>query len=99
MLSSVPDTKELGISTLENGYRDLFARIDLNTYRRTPTSPSLPMFLITFLDPDTMETLSVCPRGTLQRVVGELEAMGIDAFAGAEVRPVLVVPGTRLIVV
>ncbi|KAK4700173.1 hypothetical protein P7C70_g6075, partial [Phenoliferia sp. Uapishka_3] len=31
-----PYTKELKISTLANGYRDLLARIDLSSYRRTP---------------------------------------------------------------
>ncbi|KAK4058438.1 hypothetical protein OIO90_000597 [Microbotryomycetes sp. JL221] len=75
---------ELKISNLENGYRDLNARIDFNTYRRTPTEPSLPFFLVTFLEPDTGDTLSACPRGTLQRIIAELEASGFEAYAGAE---------------
>lgn len=78
-------TKELKISNLANGYRDLIARIDLNTYRRTPTTPSLPFFLITFIEPDNGETLSACPRGTLQRVMRELTDEGLEAYAGAEV--------------
>lgn len=79
--------KELKISNLANGYRDLIARIDLNTYRRTPTTPSLPFFLITFIEPDNGETLSACPRGTLQRVIKELTDEGLEAYAGAEVGP------------
>ncbi|KAM0788434.1 hypothetical protein ACM66B_001569 [Microbotryomycetes sp. NB124-2] len=77
-------SKELKISNLENGYRDLNARIDLDSYRRTPTEPSLPFFLITFLEPDTGETLSACPRGTLQRVAEQLAGTGLEAYAGAE---------------
>ncbi|KAK4051804.1 hypothetical protein OIV83_002509 [Microbotryomycetes sp. JL201] len=87
-LTTVPvtatDTKELKISNLENGYRDLNARIDLDSYRRTPTEPSLPFFLITFLEPDTGETLSACPRGMLQRVAQQLTDSGFEAYAGAE---------------
>lgn len=70
---------------MANGYRDLIARIDLNTYRRTPTTPSLPFFLITFIEPDTNETLSACPRGTLERVIQQLTDEGLEAYAGAEV--------------
>lgn len=80
-----PDTKELKISNLANGYRDLIARIDLNTYRRTPGNPSLPFFLITFIEPVTNESLCACPRGTLQRVISEVTAEGLEAYAGAEV--------------
>jgi hypothetical protein len=80
------DTKELKISTLANGYRDIIARIDLDTYRRTPTTPSLPFFLLTFIEPTTSKSLSACPRGTLKRVVEDLKTEGLEAYAGAEVR-------------
>ncbi|SCV74164.1 BQ2448_6596 [Microbotryum intermedium] len=76
--------KELKISNLANGYRDLIARIDLDTYRRTPTTPSLPFFLITFIEPTTNETLCACPRGLLQRIKDQIKAEGYDAYAGAE---------------
>ncbi|KAK4705038.1 glutamine synthetase, partial [Phenoliferia sp. Uapishka_3] len=45
---------------------------------------SLPFFLITFIDPITDSTLSVCPRGLLERVIGELKEDGFEAYAGAE---------------
>lgn len=77
---------ELSISNLGNGYRDILARIDLDSYRRTHSAPHLPFFLVTFLDPDTNEGLCACPRATLQRVCAELEKEGYEAFAGAEVR-------------
>ncbi|KDE02882.1 glutamine synthetase [Microbotryum lychnidis-dioicae p1A1 Lamole] len=76
--------KELKISNLANGYRDLIARIDLDTYRRTPTTPSLPFFLVTFIEPTTNETLCACPRGLLQRINDQIEAEGYSAYAGAE---------------
>ncbi|GAA5998681.1 glutamine synthetase family protein [Rhodotorula paludigena] len=75
---------ELSISNLGNGYRDILARIDLDSYRRTHSAPHLPFFLVTFLDPDTNEGLCACPRATLQRVCAELEKEGYEAFAGAE---------------
>ncbi|KAI5476083.1 glutamine synthetase [Pseudohyphozyma bogoriensis] len=77
-------TKELSISTLANGYKDLIARIDFDTYRRTPTTPSLPFFMLTFIDPDTSEPLFTCPRGLLQKVISEFEAEGMSPYAGAE---------------
>jgi glutamine synthetase len=80
------DPKELKISNLGNGYRDITARIDLNTYRRTFTTPSLPFFLLTFIEPDNGETLCACPRGALQRVIKDLNDEGLEAYAGAEVR-------------
>ncbi|BGP01266.1 hypothetical protein NBRC10513v2_002218 [Rhodotorula toruloides] len=76
--------RELGISNLQNGYKDLLACMDLDSYRRTPGTPSLPFFLITFHDPDTQEGLYACPRATLKKVVGELEKEGYQAMAGAE---------------
>ncbi|GAA5838089.1 hypothetical protein JCM5353_004493 [Sporobolomyces roseus] len=78
---------ELKISNLSNGYRDLVAKIDLNSYRRTPATkdlPSFPFFLVTFMDPETGEGLHACPRATLRKVVGQLEEQGLSAFAGAE---------------
>ncbi|GAA5844340.1 hypothetical protein JCM11251_001722 [Rhodosporidiobolus azoricus] len=80
-------SRELSISNLANGYRDLLARIDLDTYRRTPataSSPSLPFFLVTFLDPDTNEPLFACPRARLQTAVKGLGELGLEAMAGAE---------------
>ena len=77
--------KELGISNLANGYKDLLARIDLNSYRRTPNTPSLPFFLITFMDPATNEILSACPRGLLQKIRSQYEEVDLEPFAGAEV--------------
>jgi glutamine synthetase len=79
-------TKELGISNLRNGYKDILAKVDLSSYRRLPGTPSLPFFLVTFYDPDTQEGLYACPRATLQKVVDQLDREGYEAFAGAEVR-------------
>ncbi|GAA6028010.1 hypothetical protein JCM8097_001828 [Rhodosporidiobolus ruineniae] len=76
--------RELAISNLQNGYRDLIARIDLDSYRRTPTDPNLPFFLVTFLDPETKEELYACPRAVLRKAVKGLEEIGLEAMAGAE---------------
>ncbi|KAM0754471.1 glutamine synthetase/guanido kinase [Meredithblackwellia eburnea MCA 4105] len=77
-------TKELAISNLANGYKDVLARIDLSSYRRTPFVPSLPFFLCTFIDPESKDVLDVCPRGLLEKVNGEIKREGLEAYAGAE---------------
>lgn len=53
---------ELLISNRANGYRDLQARIDLSLMRRIPWEDNVPLFLLSFCDPDTKEPISVCPR-------------------------------------
>ncbi|KAI9594539.1 hypothetical protein BDF19DRAFT_471626 [Syncephalis fuscata] len=59
------------ISNTENGYGDVLARIDLNSYRH-------------FLNPETQEPLSVCPRSLLKRVVNDLNELGFEPMCGAE---------------
>ena len=78
-------TKELGISNLANGYRDIEARVDLNTFRRIPFEDNIALFLCTFIDPDTSEGLHACPRATLQRVVQQLQDdLACTPWGGAE---------------
>lgn len=77
-------SKELLISNRGNGYRDIIAEIDLATYRRIPWEDNVPFFLVTFLDPETREPISVCPRGTLKKAVGKLAEHGWEATAGVE---------------
>lgn len=86
-LHDKPYEPELSVSNLANGYRDLVARVDLETYRRTHTSPSIPLFLCTLLDPETKEGMYADPRAVLQKVVKDLATEGWEAMAGAEVRP------------
>ncbi|KAG8898008.1 hypothetical protein FRB99_007724 [Tulasnella sp. 403] len=77
-------SRELLISNRANGYRDLLASIDLATYRRIPWENDVPLFLVTFLDPDTKEPICACPRGTLSKAVGKLAEHGWEAMAGIE---------------
>ena len=76
--------RELKISNAENGYRDLIAKIDLSSYRRIPWEYNVPFFLVQFLDPDTLEPISACPRSLLRTAVGKLHDAGYGAMAGAE---------------
>lgn len=80
-------TRELAISNLGNGYRDIVARIDLSTFRRIPWEDDLAFFLLTFYDPDRPEIpLHACPRGLLTTVLEKLKwDNGYEAYAGAEV--------------
>ena len=76
--------KELKISNSENGYRDVIAVPDLSSFRRIPWEDNVPFFLVEFLNPDTGEPLSVCPRGLLKTASAKLEKKGMGALAGGE---------------
>lgn len=76
--------KELKVSNAANGYRDVIAVPDLNSFRRIPWENNVPFFLVDFLDPDTGEVVSACSRGLLKKVVGEWKAKGLGALAGGE---------------
>jgi glutamine synthetase len=76
--------KELKISNAENGYHDLIAIPDLNSFRRIPWEDDVPFFLVSFFDPDTMEPVSACPRGLLKTTVDKLHAKGFGAMAGGK---------------
>jgi glutamine synthetase len=77
-------SRELLVSNRNNGYRDLLARVDLTTYRRIPWEFNVPFFLVSFFDPVTKESLSVCPRGTLAKVMADAAQNGWQCMAGAE---------------
>ncbi|KAJ4386871.1 hypothetical protein N0V93_009769 [Gnomoniopsis smithogilvyi] len=76
--------KELGVSNKENGYRDLIAIPDLESFRRIPWEDNTPFFLVSFFDPDTNEPLSACPRQLLKKQLDKLATKGWGAMAGAE---------------
>ncbi|KAK2074956.1 hypothetical protein P8C59_009124 [Phyllachora maydis] len=76
--------RELKVSNKENGYRDLVAVPDLASFRRIPWEDNVPFFLVTFLDPDTREPVSACPRGLLRTQLAKLGKKGYGAMAGAE---------------
>lgn len=76
--------KELLVSNKANGYRDLSAKIDLDTFRRIPWEDNSPLFLVRFYNADGTP-LSVCPRNLLRQVSDEVEdATGWICMAGAE---------------
>lgn len=83
-MHDAPYTRELNISNKENGYRDLIAVPDLGSFRRIPWEDWVPLFLVNFLDPDTMEPLVACPRSLLKRTVDKIRKEGIKPMAGAE---------------
>ncbi|TRX88945.1 hypothetical protein FHL15_010173 [Xylaria flabelliformis] len=75
---------ELKISNKENGYRDLIAVPDLNSFRRIPWENDVPFFLVSFFDPDSMDPVCADPRGLLKTTVDKLKAKGYNAMAGVE---------------
>ena len=77
-------SRELLISNRANGYRDIIASIDLSTYRRIPWENNVPFFLVSFLDPDTKQPLSVDPRGILKIVTERLASIGRECYSGVE---------------
>jgi glutamine synthetase len=74
--------KELKISNKENGYRDMIAIPDLQSYRRIPWEDNIPFFLVSFFDPDDGESISACPRSLLRRTWSKLDKEGYGAMAG-----------------
>ena len=79
--------KELKISNAENGYRDLLAIPDLSSFRRIPWEDNVPLFLVSFLDPDTHEPISADPRGLLRITMNKVEKAGYGAMAGGTQSP------------
>lgn len=88
-------TPELTISNCQNGYQDLIARVDLDSFRLVPwepaeisdpSGPALPFFLIDFFDPQNPKApLCACPRGLLKTVLEKMKVQsGIEALAGIE---------------
>jgi len=77
-------SKELLISNKTNGYRDIFAVIDLSSFRRIPWEHNVPFFLVSFLDPDTKEPISVDPRGVLKLATERAESAGYGCLSGVE---------------
>ncbi|KAG0641382.1 hypothetical protein HOY80DRAFT_954540 [Tuber brumale] len=78
--------RELDISNSANGYRDLLAKVDLQSFRRIPWEDQrgVPFFLVSFHDPDTKEPIAPCPRGLLSTAARKVEEKGWSAMAGAE---------------
>jgi glutamine synthetase len=76
--------RELEISNKENGYKDIIAIPDLHSFRRIPWENDMPFFLLSFYEPDTMESLSVDPRSLLQQAVTAIEKEGYGAKAGGK---------------
>ena len=76
--------KELKVSNKENGYRDIIAVPDLKSFRRIPWEDNVPFFLVSFLDPETKEPVSACPRGLLETAVAKLKKRNLRAMAGGE---------------
>lgn len=78
-------TKELLVGNNANGFRDLFARIDISTYRRLSWEYNIPLFLVHFVIPETGELLPVDPRSIMDKVTAKAKDMGgWRTMAGAE---------------
>lgn len=77
-------SRELLISNSSNGYRDLIASIDLSTLRYIPWENNVPFFLVSFLDPEKREPISVCPRGVLKKIEEKAEQSHWQCLAGVE---------------
>ena len=74
--------RELAISNAANGYRDMLAIPDLESFRRVPWENNVPFFLLSYFDPDSRAPVSACPRGLLRTASARIEAKGMRAMAG-----------------
>ncbi|PHH85037.1 hypothetical protein CDD83_994 [Cordyceps sp. RAO-2017] len=76
--------RELAVSNAANGYRDMLAIPDLDSFRRIPWEADMPFFLVSFFDPESGSPICACPRGLLKTQLDRLRASGYGAMAGAE---------------
>jgi glutamine synthetase len=83
-MHDAPYMRELCISNKANGYRDLIAVPDLQSFRRIPWEDSVPMFLVRFVDPGNMQPLFACPKSLLKRTADKVKKQGMKPMAGAE---------------
>lgn len=86
--------RELSVSNAANGYRDILAKVDINSFRRIPweeesgfpgsqsEKKGVPFFLIYFLDPDTYKPIAPDPRGFLKTQLQKVAAHGWKAMSG-----------------
>ena len=74
--------RELKISNKDNGYHDITAIVDLQSFRRIPWENNIPFFLVSFVDPESGESISACPRSFLGRALSKLQEKGLGAMAG-----------------
>lgn len=79
--------KELKVSNAANGYRDIIAVPDLDSFRRIPWEDDVPFFLVSFFDPDTMSPVLACGRGLLKAAAEKWEKQGLRAMAGGKCFP------------
>ncbi|KAN0061267.1 hypothetical protein ACQY0O_006113 [Thecaphora frezii] len=78
-------TEDVAISSHQEGYNDLSAKVDLSTYRRLPWENNLPFFLINFFNPKDGNPLYACPRSLLKGVTDKIrQETGWECLAGAE---------------
>lgn len=85
--------KELAISNVENGYRDMIAVPDLSSYRRIPweesssngQTQSVPFFLVHFYDPETKQPIAPDPRSLLKTVAERIAENDVGVpYSGME---------------
>ncbi|ODQ68337.1 glutamine synthetase/guanido kinase [Nadsonia fulvescens var. elongata DSM 6958] len=77
--------KEGTISNVGNGYKDLLAKIDFNSFRRIPWENNVPFFLVSFCDSETGEPIAPCPRGLVKSITDKYQdTLGCIPMAGAE---------------
>jgi len=72
------------ISHAQNGYNDLLAIPDLQSFRRIPWEDDVPFFLVNFLDPKTKESITACSRSLLKRIAENVGAAEVVAMAGGK---------------
>ncbi|KAG8169189.1 hypothetical protein KVR01_001938 [Diaporthe batatas] len=75
----------LPTSNIKFGYPDLLAKIDLHSYRRIPWENNMPLFLVSFHSPKTLEPLDLCPRNVIASQIFKARSQyGVEPLTGIE---------------
>ena len=72
------------IANQSNGYADLIAEPDLDTFRRLSRENFMPFFLVDFVKDSWGNGIHVCPRTLLKNIVQQAHSMGFRAKAAIE---------------
>lgn len=71
------------VSGWHNGYPDVNAKIDLNTFRKLPWDNNTPLFLADFED-ENGAALASCPRQLLKKIIKKSASLDLHSYFGLE---------------
>ncbi|RKP34028.1 hypothetical protein BJ085DRAFT_38418, partial [Dimargaris cristalligena] len=79
----MPYTVPTPFGNAEEGFGDVWARLDTRSFRRLPLEDNMPFFLLRIAD-RAGRSIPVCPRTVLAKVMREYAELGLEPLCGIE---------------